>query len=388
MRAAVESDLVQRETRFVTFGNDEAEQVEVDTTPIVRSGAGAGEREVDAEVDTLRNAGEAFINHYKDGLNAFAITMNAASDQEATPRYFDVALKSVGKSLLGNLIDHATDGMPILGPVVKGAKDLFDDVVGEAERAQEAGGDARIRDYITDTLRAITDDNGLEKRLLGTVDSARPALLAEYQAAVARNASAAPDESARAESIERQGRNRLLTGEPATFVRELKQQVEEFKNAVPSITTFQRRFTEEFADTPGRTAPISQGGLESGTLHLFMDVYRERSSPTAPWEYRIDSTQSSWGLATNAPRADRLAQSLKDTIGGNIARTRLRKFVEIRVETEVDWLPNDYDRAHITFRNPDAPSFRGNNQPLARWVWSKGPIRDAVRAVTNIEARS
>lgn len=378
---------VQRQEVF-DFSNEEGLRIEVPVEDVAGSGAGAGEREVESEVVKLRGWVDLYLSAYRDALNSFSDTMSFASDEEARPRYFDVALKSVGKILLDELINYATTGMPIIGPVVNGAKSVMTDLYNEAQRAEAAQGEARIRDYIVSTRNALTENSGIHRQLLAVMDAARPELLDQYRASVRRGAAGAPTEAAGQEMIEAQGTAGHLTGEAATFVRDLKAQVEQFKARVPSASVFQRRFTEQFADTPGLTAPVSQGGLEGGSLHLDMEVYREQegSGDSAYWSYQIEETDASWRLATSAPQASRLAQSLKDTIGGSVANTTLPKLLHVRLETEVDWGLNDYSHAVIYFRDPGSPDFRGWDPNLSRWVWQIPQVQERALSVTDITA--
>lgn len=369
----------------IEFGEEEALHIEVPVETIAGTGSGAGEREVEAEINELQGWVNLYLSAYRDGLNSFSDTMSFSSDEEAQPRYFDVALKEVGKVLLDELIDHATSNMPIVGPVVKGAKSVLTALYEEAERAESAQGEARIREYIVSTRNAISEEGGIHRQLLQIMDNARPALLGQYRNAVSSSAEGAPDDDSRQEMIDSQGSRGHLTGEAATFIRDLKAQVERFKNSVPGASRFQRRFTEAFADTPGSTDYVSHGGLESGSLHLNMKVYRERhgSGSDAYWSYRVEDTDSSWQLATSAPQASRLAQSLMDTLGGSVSNTALPKYLHVRVETEV-WGLNEYDRAVIYFQDPSNPDYRGWDANLSRWVWSIPQVQQNALAVTRI----
>jgi len=361
------------------------EQIVVPVENISGRGSDAGEREVEAEIIKLRGWVNLYLGAYRDGLNSFSDTMSFASDEEARPRYFDVALKEVGKVLLDELINYATTDMPIIGPVVKGAKSVITALYQEAQRANTAQGEARIRSYIVSTRNAISENGGIQRQLLEIMDNARPVLLNKYRDAVAHSAAGASDDTSRQEFIQSQGVHGHLVGEAATFLRDLKSQIEHFKRRVPDATTFQRRFTEAFADTPGLTDYISHGGQESGSLHLHMEIYRQQegSGSETTWSYRIDDTDSSWQLATSAPQASRLAQSLNDTIRGNVANTSLPKYLHVRVETEVFGL-NDYDNAVIYFRNPRNPDFRGWDVNLSRWVWGLPRVRQRALSVSRI----
>jgi hypothetical protein len=365
--------------------SDEPEVIESAVERIAGRGSGAGEREVEAEIAKLRGWVDLYLSAYRDGLNSFETTMNFSSDEEARPRYFDVALKEVGKVLLDELIDYATSGMPIIGPVVKGSKSVLTSLYDEAQRSQAAQGEARIREYIVSTRNDISDEGGIHRQLLQVMDDARPILLDRYQDAVASSAEGAPDDSSRQEMIDTHGNLGNVVGEAAAFIRDLKMQVTQFRQHIPTAAKFQRQFTEQFADTPGRTAPVSQGGRESGSLHLNMRIYRERhgAGDAAYWSYRVDDTDSSWELATTAPQSSRLAQSLMDTIGGSVANTSLPKYLYVRVETE-KWGLNSYDRAIIYFRDPANPDFRGWDTRLSQWVWSLPNIKQTALTVTRI----
>lgn len=380
-------NIIQKQEIF-DFSEEEGEIINVPVERIAGRGSEAGEREVEGQIVRLRGWVDLYLSAYRDGLNSFSDTMNFASEQEAQPRYFDVALKEVGKILLDQLIDYATRGMPVVGPVVKGAKSIFSELYDEAQRAQAAEGEAQIRSYIVNTRNAISEEGGVHRQLLEMMDNARPQLLEQYRSAVFQSSLSAPDEESRETMIASQGTYGALTGEAAIFIRDLRNQVEEFRDRIPSAPAFQRRFTERFANTPGLTAPLTRGGIESGSLWLNMRIHRERQgdADSESWSIRIDNTASSWELATTAPQASRLAQSLSDTIRGSVANTSLPKYLNVRIVTERFGL-NNYERAIIYFRNPENPDFRGWNVGLSRWVWEQSEIKERALSVTRITAR-
>jgi hypothetical protein len=380
-------NIIQKQEIF-DFSDEEGEMIHVPVERVAGRGSEAGEREVEGQIARLRGWVDLYLSAYRDGLNSFSDTMNFASDQEAQPRYYDVALKEVGKILLDQLINYATRGMPIVGPVVSGAKSVLTEFYNEAQRAQAAEGETQIRSYIVNTRNSISEEGGVHRQLLEMMDNARPQLLERYRSAVFQSSLRAPDEESRETMIASQGTYGALTGEAAIFLRDLRTQVEEFRNRIPSATVFQRRFTERFANTPGLTAPLTRGGIESGSLWLNMRIHRERhgEGDDSYWSIRIENNSSSWELATTAPQSSRLAQSLSDTIRGSVANTSLPKYLNVRVVTERFGL-NDYERAIIYFRNPENPDFRGWNVGLSRWVWEQPYIKRTALSVTRITAR-
>ena len=378
------SQLIQRQETF-DFSDEEGSTIVVPVEEISGRGREAGEREVEAEINKLRGWVGLYLSAYRDGLNSFSDTMSFSSDAEAQPRYFDVALKEVGKVLLDELINYATAGMPIVGPVVKGAKSVITSLYNEAQRAQSSQNEATIRSYIVNTRNAISEDGGIHRQLLELMDNARPILLNDYRNAVEQGSSGAQNEAERSEMEQSQGVHGVVTGEAARFIRDLRSQTEEFKERVPTASEFQRRFTEAFADTSGLTDYVSQGGEESGSLHLEMDIYRERNDDGS-WSIEIQDTASSWELATSAPNASRLAQNLNDTVGGSVDNTSLPKYLHVRVETEVFGL-NEYSNAIIYFENSNQPDFRGWDVALSRWIWSHPTIVSRALSVNNISER-
>jgi hypothetical protein len=274
--------------------------------------------------------------------------------------------------------------MPIVGPVVKGAKTVATAVYDEMKRADASAGEARIQHYITSTRNAVSEKGGLQTSLLQVMEAARPLLLAQYRAAVAASASGAPAQAGGQAPTMAQGAQGTLTGEAATFMRDLKKEVASFISRVPTAATFQRRFTEAFADTPGRTGLVSQGGLESGSLHLHMHVVRKQDS--GGWSLSIDDVDPSWNLATTAPRAERLAQSLKDTMGTSVAGTKLPKYLHVLVETDIEWALNDYKDAIIYFEDPASPEYRGHDPRLSQWAWEQQRIRQRALGVAAIRS--
>jgi hypothetical protein len=177
----------------------------------------------------------------------------------------------------------------------------------------------------------------------------------------------------------------VLTGEAAKFVRNLKAEVKQFGDEVPDARTFQQRFTERFADTPGFVDQYQS--VESGSLHLNLYVVRERGSSAENWSSTTSVTSADWELATTAPSADKLAQNLQDSLTGGVDKTALPKYLHVRVETEVDWALNKYVEAVIYFVGRNSPEFRGYDEKLSQWVWEKTSALEKALQVTSIVAR-
>ena len=358
-------------------------RITVPIESITPKGRGAGQTAVLEAARDLGAWAQAFLNNYSSGLNNFETAMSFASDEEAKPRYFDAALREVGAVLLDELINKATDGMPIVGPAVKGAKKVVESLHAESNRAAAAAGEAQISAYIQEMRKSLGKEGGLQAELLGTVTALRRTLLPGFHEAVLSDGTGNESQDEQIRMIEEAGMYGHLTGAGALFLQNLKKEVKLFKASIPTTSEFQKRFTERFADTPGWTATANLGGRESGSLHLHMQILREYDQKNSAWVYSLVSSESTWKLYTTAPKPDRLAQSLSNSIGGNLANTDLPKYLHVRVETEVPYL-NKYGTAIIYFKTPDSPEYRGHVEELSRWVWEETNIPNRALAVSKV----
>jgi hypothetical protein len=352
-------------TRTITF--DEPHVVTVPVTGVGGRGESAGEREVEAELNSLRGYFAAYWDNYHAGLNNFETALAFASDQETQPRYFDVALKEVGKLLLDQAITYAFQGNPVLAVVAQGVKNIATAWYDEAQRAQQAGGDRRIAHYIAEIRNQAGTQTGPQLRMLRTLDESRPRILEDYRAAVRRT------------NIPEQGRQGVLTGEAAVFLQQLRQSVQRFHQAIPPAAHFAQLFTERFAGSRARTRLVSHGGREGGTLYLDMRIGHERSGGTSQWS--IGDVDSAWTLATTAPRPDRLATSLRTALqqqGKFVWQTNLPKMVHLQIGIHDGYVRFTRDPANFEIR-----SNYGHDE--FRQAWQSQPrIRQRALAVNDL----
>jgi hypothetical protein len=321
----------------------EPEPITVQIAHIAGRGESAGEREVEEEIDKLRSYIPVYWANYDRGLNNFETAMSFASDQETRSRYFDVALKEVGKVLLDEALKAGLGGHPVLGSVAGAIKNVATAWYEEARRVTSARAERRIADYISELRVQAGTSEGPQQRMLRAVNEARPRLLDEYRNAVARS------------RIQRQGEFGVLTGDAALFIRQVRQGVEQFRKEIPPPARFAQYFAEAFGGSPELTRLPSHGGRTGGSLYIDVDVYFDQTSGTPQWS--LKSAASKWTLATTAPQPDRIAPALKTALRQQnkaIWETRLPKMVRLRVEEEVPWGLNRHSSGYVRFvQDPD-----------------------------------
>jgi hypothetical protein len=349
--------------RVVTFPPDTI------TVPVIQVDSSTAEQEVEAAINTLGRWMLPFATSYLGGLDNFETNMHFASDQEAKPRYFDVTLKEVGKLLVEEGIKRIAEHAPVLGEVVSVTKALVTAWYEEGERASKAAGERRIAEYVVDSRNRV---NALVRSLTQSIDSARPKLLADFRAAVAR-------------SIAGQGTNRVLTGDAAVFMQQLKKAVEAFKASVPTPERIQQLVTERFIGPQKRTGYVSHGARIGAILYLSVSVYHDRSA-SKPW--KVKDVGESWEIPTRSPHPDRLATSLKSAMlaqGKEVWRCNLPKSVNLRIEEEVPGL-NEYRDGAVLF-NDDPGTFSVESwygKPQFQGAWNVSEIRAATLKVNDL----
>lgn len=370
--ALAEKDLAEKNpprrrrapTTTITF--DEPTVVTVPVTRVGGRGESAGEREVEAELNSLRGYFAAYWDNYHAGLNNFETAMQFASDDEAQPRYFDVALKEVGKLLLEQAITYAFQANPVLAAVATGVKNIALAWYDEAQRAQQAAGDRRIAHYIAEIRNQAGTQQGPHLRMLRILDESRPGILDDYRAAVSRT------------NIPQQGQQGVLTGEAAVFLQQLRQSVQRFHQAIPPAARFAQLFTERFAGSQVWTRRSSHGGRPGGMLYLDMQIHHRRSGGMSQWS--IGDVDSAWTLATTAPRPDRLATSLRTALqqqGKAIWQTNLPKRVHMQIGIHDGFVR--FTREPTDFQ---IGSHYGHDE--FRQAWQQPRIRQRALGVSNL----
>ncbi len=357
-----------RSRRPVTTYDFSDEPVQI-TVPVTQTDASASEQEVEAAINTIGRWMLPFATAYLGGLDNFETNMLFAPDQETRPRYFDAALKEVGKAIVEQGLKHAFEKVPVLGEVVGVVKSIVVAWYEESERASKALGERRIAEYIVDARNQI---NQLVRALVQAIDTARPKLLSEFRAAVARSAPG-------------QGQNRVLTGDAAQFILQLRETVARLRQAVPTPERIQQLFTERFIGPPRLTTYISHGGRESATLYVSVDVLHDAHA-AKPWT--VKGAGSSWTIPSLSPHPDRLATSLKSAMlaqGREVWRTNLPKMVHLNIEEEVTGL-NEYHDGWVRFFADPAVYDVRSNYGLAQFdqAWRVPEIRAAALRVNDL----
>ncbi len=291
--------------------------------------------------------GQALSGMYRSldrGLLLFKNRMDFSSEQEAEARL----AAAMGKALMKSLLDVALDATGPMKPYLKAAMDVGMAAWDEGERASTASGDAQIAAFIGRVI------DGIDRADRLTMEAHAEGLDGFLQAYPGSRTST------------------IIEAEEEAWLQRADADVRRFRQATPDAQSVRQRITERFADTGRLTAPISQGGRQSGTLYLNLRASRSRSGVLQV------NGDSSWTLATTAPRPDRIAQNLADAIS-SVADTRLPKILTIG---------SGMLRPTIWFVDPARPQYRGHDEAASRAAWSHPEIREAALAITRIRGAS
>lgn len=360
----------------VTFIDMEPEEIVV---PVSQDGTpgDTGEQQIDKLIQGMRDDVQDYWANYTRGLDSFESSMQFASEDEAEPKHLQVALKTVAKKAFDLAIDAA--GKELGGPwgkVIGVVKSVAEEWAKESERAAAAGGQVKIRDYIISIRNGVSAQQA--KMTNALQDGKRP-MIDEYRRLATADASKG---KATADGV--------LIGEAAGLVNGLRKAAQAFRRKIPSEGQFQQLFTRVFADTPGRSNYISQGGVPTGKLYFGLSVYVDPTQNEKNPTWKVEGKDEAWKLVTQAPKPDRVADSLKMTLGGRKPwEIELQKMVKIRVEIEESLL-NSYQDGWIVFTgSPDQYEVRSNCSP--KWfelAWKNPDVRRIALDNANLKGGS
>lgn len=354
-----------RRHRTIIF--DDPTQITVPVTRIAGHGLEAGEREIEDLLNSLRASISRYWDNYYQGLNSFETGMQFASDQEMESQYLEIALKEVGKLIIDEIISNTLKQFPVINVIATGIKNIAFAWHEEGKRVARDSGERRIAVYITSIRNEASRPNGPHQQMLRLIDQTRPRLLENFRQAVQQT------------QIQSQGQHGVLTGEAALFIRQLRESIQNFQNAIPGAAYFTQMFAERFGGSQAWTRRPVQGGRPGGTLYLKMSLYKDRN------QWNLRSTASSWEFATTAPNPERLASTLRDALyaqNKKIWQSRLPKMVKMRIEVEESGF-NSYQTGNVRFiHDPRRIEIRTNYGPrLFREAWN---IPDISRRALNV----
>jgi hypothetical protein len=295
---------VQEEPGVVTFDPGQGTDVVV-KDPSLGYGTRVSEA-IDNELNALKDAIVRMWTNYGLGLDLFKERIHFASGQEAQfdpNAVFKGVLKALADKALDSLLSVAdVPGLSQLVGVVKAGVEAY---YQEKERSEKAMAEHQIVEFVNSLARGIA---GPRDRMVQAVDGQRAVVKNAFHQEIG-NVEAGPDGS--------------LTGKAAEFILNLQHSVAAFDAQKPSPEDFERGFAEQFA-----TALTSQ---TSGTLVFPIDLFR-LGSGWAPKQ-----TDTAWTLETTSPHADRIADSLKESLGGKKAwELTLPKKIKLKLYSERD----------------------------------------------------
>ena len=336
-----------------------------------------GEQQIDKLIQGMRDDVQDYWANYTRGLDSFESSMQFASEDEAEPKHLQVALKTVAKKAFDLAIDAA--GKELGGPwgkVIGVVKSVAEEWAKESERAAAAAGQVKIRDYIISIRNGVSAQ---QTKMTNALAEGKRPMIDEYRRLAADDASKG---KASADGV--------LVGEAAGLVNGLRKAALAFRKKIPSEGQFQQLFSRVFADTPGRSNYISQGGVPTGKLYFGLSVYVDPTENEKNPTWKLEGKDEAWKLVTKAPKPDRVADSLKMTLGGKKPwEIELEKMVKIRVEIEESFT-NSYQDGWIVFTgSPDQYEVRSNYGP--KWfelAWKNPDVRRIALDNANLKGGS
>ena len=336
-----------------------------------------GEQQIDKLIQGMRDDVQDYLANYTRGLASFESSMSFASEEEAEPQHLQVALKTVAKKAFDMAIDKA--GKELGGPwgkiidVVKGVAEAW---AAESERVATAAGQVKIRDYIIAIRNGVSTQ---QNKMTAAFEGGKQPMIAEYRRLAADDASKGKASEAG-----------VLVGQEAGLVNGLRNAALAFRAQIPSEGQFQQLFSRNFADTPGRSDYVSHGGVPTGKLYFGVSGYDDptENEKNPPW--KVVGKDDAWKLVTKAPKPDRVADSLKMSLGSKKPwEIELEKMVKIRVEVEESF-SNSYQEGWILFTSsPDQYEVRSNYGP--KWfdlAWKNPAVRSIALNNVNLKGGS
>ena len=336
-----------------------------------------GEQQIDKLIQGMRDDVQDYWDNYTRGLASFETSMAFSSEEEAEPAHLQAALKTVAKKAFDLAIDEA--GKKLGGPwgtVISVVKGVAEGWAAESERVAAAAGQVRIRDYITEIRNGISAQ---QNKMTTALEKGKQPMFAEYHRLAA-------DDLSKGKASEAG----VLVGEAAGLVNGLRDGALAFRANIPSEGKFQQLFSRNFADTPGRSDYVSHGGVPTGKLYFGVSVYVDPTKNEKNPLWKIKSKDDTWKLVTKAPKPDRVADSLKMSLGGKKPwEIELEKMVQISVEVEESF-SNSYQEGWIVFTSsPDQYQVRSNYGP--KWfdlAWKNPAVRSTALDNVNLKGGS
>lgn len=264
-------------------------------------GGKSGENYVSALHARAGMAMQRFHANWSRGIENFQTAMSFASDQE-TELDVNGIIASTAKGILDGIVDLAPPG---LKQVVLAEIGAISGMIAEAGRMDNARKDRRISLAIQGARNLVGER---EKEATTAHNNTRAEVLKGYWNAA----------GGKPQAEEQHG---YVTGEAATWVEEYRRAVERFEQAVPDVQKFQQQITESFSKTGEATGSFAM--KMSGELYMTVTVSTEDG------KVELDAPKK-WTLVTTAPKPERVAQSLKDSLGGKpVVGCGLRKVVVV-----------------------------------------------------------
>jgi hypothetical protein len=324
-------------------------------------------------VNLLQDFEDAIQNYWQDyhlGIECFVKAMQFASDQEAEPQHLQAVFKGMAKKAFDESLQHVGKklGAP-WGEIIDGTKSAIEAWSNESERVAAAAGQVKVHDYIEKLYKGIPKQRD---NMIATVEARKRPLIEHFRKVA--DGLVSTDGTA--------------VGAPARMLIDLTAEVAAFKSSIPKPAYFQKQFSTQFANTPGRTDRVSHGGVEAGIIYF--DVYLE-VNPNDDELWKKVKIGEAWKLVTKAPNPERVASSLARSLDGEKPwQIDLPKWVKMRILVEEDSAIDRIREGFIQFtKSPDEFVIRGHyGEKYFKEAWTLDRIRKQILDVGKLVGSS
>ena len=340
-----------RISRQLAIQRDPKPKVHVIDTPIViRGGKVNLGKDIDGTniarfidnkiVGQLQRGWNTLITNYLTAIDNFDTYMHFSSESEAKADYLGTALKFGGEFLFKKAIEELGKKVPIVN-YVSTAKEFYDKMMEEHDRAAKAATQVKVRNYIVEYRKKVTKQNEDYQKNFEAVRDNIEATFYEITKAGEAKKDAQPTV---------QNGSRYIAGKGGEYLNDQRKGVEEWVATIPPIDAFLQKITEGWVKRE-EGAVKKKGRYDyytSGKIYVNIEMYRNGGKMSfkdnPPFTGQVAAEEGS-------KVADALNQVMKDR-NIDIDGLDIEKWLTIQVEDEVDWGFNHYYTMNLRYKQP------------------------------------
>jgi hypothetical protein len=332
---------------------------------------------IEDRINDVEHAYASFWNSSLVAIDNFDTAMHFSDSQSADFNMLNSALKAAAISDANTFLRFLTTGCPELGAPIGAAKDTIAGVLDDYNKAQQAAGQVRIKEFIMDTRNKIDDArNRIAKAWQGQIAP----MQAEY-IKFANGSVGSPQPGPVGTNPPSGGslQSNVVTGPGAQVLNHLSKSVRDTIQAITSVKApmLQQQITEEFAK-------MGSGKDDAGPeLHLACVLQSDGHGG-----YTVKQMDPTWMLVTKAPQPGNVADSLRhslDSQGKAPIETNLRKVVhaEIGPGDRNDYRFFTIDHVESGLEDSVSASLHHNDPAEFRKAWDS-VLKEKVKGVSQL----